>query len=152
MRTSPVLSSSLTFLSEWVFPAFFLLGWPIWIQSALSGSTMDWVAVIVWGVGCIAVLMWSWPIKFVDVEGDYFIISDYFTSHRVPIAHLANITENYYSRTPAIMLYFEPTTPFGKRVRILPPVEWFHSERFDEVMVFLRSLVSDHTGNSHRSR
>jgi hypothetical protein len=73
------------------------------------------------------VVIVSWPIKLITIEGDYFTISNYFTSHRAPIAHLANVTENNISRLPTISLYFEPPTQFGKRIRIIPPQGLFTS-------------------------
>jgi hypothetical protein len=89
--------------------------------------------------------MWSWPIKLVTVEGDYFVISNYITRRRAPVAHLADITESYSGRTPSITLNFEPPTAFGKSVRIIPPQGLFTYDRkgFDEVVTFLRSLAND---------
>jgi len=83
--------------------------------------------------------------KHVAIEGDYFRISNYFVSYRVPVAHLASITEIRDNRTPAITLYFEPPTPFGRRVRIIPPTGLFVFDResFEEVAAFLRSVVND---------
>jgi hypothetical protein len=86
------------------------------------------------------VLIYSWPIKLVTVEGDYFVISNYFTTRLVPIAHLAKVSESYLGRGPTIILYFEPPTPFGKRVRIIPIGS---SSDFDEIMTFLRSLIGN---------
>jgi hypothetical protein len=146
MRTSPDISGSWTFLHKWILPACFLLGWPLWVWSALRGPSAQWIGVILWSVVCVFWLIWSWPIKLVTVEGDYFLISNYFTSHRAPVAHLASITENRDNRTPAITLYFEPPTPFGRRVRIIPPAQRlfiFDRESFDEVASFLRSLAND---------
>jgi len=81
----------------------------------------------------------------VTVEGDYFIISNYINSYRAPIVYLVSMTENYNNRTPTITLYFEPPTPFGKRVRIIPPQGpfMFKREGFDEVAAFLRSRIND---------
>ena len=98
---------------------------------------------MLWSVACTAVLIWSWPIKLVTVEGDYFVMSNYFTSHHVPIAHLASITESHSVHPPTIILHFEPSSPFGKRVRIIPPQVSFAPEGPDEVAAFLRSVVND---------
>jgi hypothetical protein len=95
---------------------------------------------------CVFWLIWSWPIERVTVEGDYFVISNYFTSRRVPVTHLASITESYGFRPPTIVLHFEPPTPFGKRVRIIPPVHGLFiidSKSSDEVAAFLQSLVKN---------
>ena len=137
MRTPPKLSSSLTFLGEWVVPAAFLLGLPLQIQAALRDPTFPWPIPILWGIACIYVLIFSWPIKKVTIQGDYFVISNYFTNRRAPIAHLARVSKSDLGRGPAINLYFEPPSPFGKRVRILP------GDDFDEIMAFLQSLISN---------
>src|SRR5262245_28473694 len=143
MRTSPTLSSSLTFLNKWIFPALFLPGWPLWILSALRGPWDAWIFAILWSIACVALLLLSWQIKLVAIEGDYFVISNYFAKRRVPIAHLVSITENSYFRAPAITLHFEPPTPFGSRVLIIPPVGFFNNEGFDEAVTFLRDLLND---------
>ena len=144
-RTSPQLSSSFTLAHKWILPAGFLLGWPLWIWSALRGPSGEWIGAIFWSFWCAYWLIWSWPIERVTVEGDYFLISNYFTSCRVPVANLASIVEIRDDRTSAITLYFEPPTPFGRRVRIIPPTGLFVFDResFDEVAAFLRSVIND---------
>jgi hypothetical protein len=136
MRTPPKLSSSLTFVSEWLFPAGFLAGLFAHIHIALRDPEYPIAALILWGIGSIVILIYSWQIKRVTIEDDYFVISNYFTTHRAPIAHLARVNKSYFSRGPMIVLYFEPSGPFGKRVRIIP------GDGFDEIMAFLQSLIS----------
>jgi hypothetical protein len=143
MRTSPQLSSFLTFLHKWLFPALFLPCWPVWIWSAIRGPLVAWMGAILWGAACALLLIWTWPIKRVTIEGGFFTISNYITSYRVPVVHLSSITEHHSVQPPAITLYFEPPTPFGRRVRIIPPVGSFNNEGYDKVMTFLRGLLSD---------
>jgi hypothetical protein len=90
----------------------------------------------------------------VTFEGDYFVISNCFTSHRVSVAHLASITEIRDDRVPTITLYFEPPTPFGGRVGIIPPVESSAINRagFDEAVTFLRGLLNEHERPSAKIR
>ena len=144
MRPSLRLSSSLTFLGEWVFPALWLLSLPLWIQDALRipFPLAKWVIVILWSVGLILVLIYSWPIKLVTLERDCFVISNYFTSRRVPITHLAKVSESYAGRVPTIILHFDPPTPLGKRVRIITATGLFlfNNRDFDEIVALLRSL------------
>ena len=95
---------------------------------------------------CVFWVIWSRPIERVTVEGAYFLISNYFTSRRAPVTNLASITENFSIRPPTITLHFEPPTPFGKSVRIIPPAQGlfiFDRKGFDEVAAFLRSVVND---------
>ncbi len=112
---------------------------------ALTATTFRkvmWMLVIVWGIGFIVILIYSWPIKLVTLEGDYFVISNYFTSCRVPISHLTTVGESaLVSRGPTIILYFEPPTPFGKHVRLITPL--FSKSSDNEIAVFLRSLISN---------
>jgi len=144
MATPPRLSSSLTFLNEWVIPALLLLSWGWQIQEAMriSMPLAKWIMIIIWGIAFILVLIFSWPIKLVTVEGDYFVISNYFIKRRVLITHLAKVAESaILNRGPTIILYFEPPTPFGKRVRIIPP--WLSKSSDNEIAAFLRSLISN---------
>lgn len=101
--------------------------------------------VILWGVAGVAMLIRSWPIKRVTIEGDFFIISNYLTSYCVPVAHLAGVTEGFGTRLRRIILHFKPPTPFGKRICIIPPQGSSTSDRksFDEVIAFLQSLVKN---------
>jgi hypothetical protein len=154
MRTSPQFSSSSTLFHKWVLPACFLLGWPLWIWGALRGPSVGWIGAIFWTFWCAFWLIWSWPIKRVTIEGNYFLISNYFTCHRVPVSHLASITEIRDNRTPAINLYFEPPTPFGRRVCIIPPCGIFvyNWKSFDEAATFLRGLLNEHERPSAKMR
>jgi hypothetical protein len=154
MRTSPQLSSSSTLLHKWIFPAIPLLALPFLAHSALRGPSGEWIGVIFLSVVSVGLLIWAWPLKHVTIEGDYFRISNYFVSHRVPVAHLASITEIRDNRIPAINLYFEPPTPFGRRVRIIPPsgIFIFNQEGFNEVVTFLQGLLNDHERPSAKMR
>ena len=149
MRTSPQLSSSWTFTYKWGLPAFFLPGLIAWIYGALRHPPREWTdagIILLIGIGVCYWLIWTRPIKRVTVECDHFVISNCFTSHRVPVARLASITEIRDDRVPTITLYFEPPTPFGGRVRIIPPVESSAIKHagFDEAVTFLRGLLDDH--------
>ena len=144
MRTSPKLSSDfLTLVHKWILLAFSLLACLMWIRVALSGDSLGRIMLIFWSVAGVALLIWSWPIKRVTIEDDFFIISNYFTSYRVPVTHLANVTEGFGTRVRRIILHFKPPTPFGKRICIIPPQGLSISDRksFDEVTAFLQSLV-----------
>jgi hypothetical protein len=141
MRPRLKLSSSLTFFSEWIFLVVWLVVTFVHIRIALTNPEYPMPVGILWGIGLIFVLIYSWSIKKVTIEGDYFVISNYFISRRAPITHLSKIGKSYFSRGPMIILYFEPPTPFGKRVRIIPPGSSKSSE--DEIMAFLQSLIDN---------
>ena len=142
MRTPPKLSSQLTFLCEWFIPASYLVygiqnsSYALSIFGALA--LVKWIVVMVWGVGFILISIYAWPIKQVAIEGDYFVISNFFVIRRAPISHLARVSESQLlSHGATIILHFEPPTPFGKRVRLITP---FGSSD-DEIAAYLRSLI-----------
>ena len=80
-------------------------------------------------------------IKVVTIDGDHFILSNGFTQHRVPIFHLVSVTVRSYRGSKTLFIEFDPPTPFGNRVCIVTPMEFFSHEYFDKVVAFLRSLI-----------
>jgi len=136
------LTSSATLLNQWIIPLLFWAGWLFIIGAGLTNPRGMLLLAIGWGIPCVLLLVWARLIKEVSIEGDFFVISGHFATHHVPIAHLANIAVVRWSRTPAINLYFEPPTPFGRRIIIIPPYQFFSRERFDEVFTFLKALSS----------
>ncbi|MBO0863000.1 MAG: hypothetical protein J2P21_31795, partial [Chloracidobacterium sp.] len=162
--------SSTYFLTspKWFPPSYM---WVLALLVALSVLDQSWKVtsffVIFFSLMSVQWIKWVWPLKHVTIEGDYFCISDYLVSHRVPFAHLTGLTEirairdngsrysKYYldndthevrymaSPTPAIDLYFDPPTPFGKHVRFIPPSSLFDREPFNEALTFLLGLLND---------
>jgi hypothetical protein len=122
-------------------PTAFLFSWPAWICLAVHGHEGLWIIAIVWGLMVVHLIIESRLIKVVTIDGDHFIISDGFTQHHVPIAHLASVTVRSYRGSQTLFIEFDPPTPFGKRVCIVTPVEFFSHEYFDKVVAFLRSLI-----------
>src|SRR5262245_42800249 len=144
MRTSPQLSSSFTLAHKWITPACFLLGWPLWVWSALRGPLGDWIGGIFWIFWLAYWLIWSWSIERVPMQSQSLSICNYFTNRRVSVTHLDSVTESYgvYSK---MTHHLDRSTPFGKPVRIIPPQGLFISDRksFDELASYLPSVVND---------
>ena len=134
------LSSSATWMTKFVLPAVFIGTWPVWLIHAWVRGGAEWIPFVFWGIAFMAVLIWTRPIKKVTLEGDEFVISNYFNTHRVPISHFRRFTENRMNRTPTIDLHFDPPTPFGRQVRIVPP-RVFSTKPYDDVVALLRSLI-----------
>jgi hypothetical protein len=142
MNSPPKLSSAMTVFSKFILPGAFLGTWPIWFFGAVSDSGFTWFGAAMWTAACVWLVLWSRPIKFVTFGGDAFSISNYFSTRSVPASHLRRIEEDRHNRTPTITLYFEPPTDFGSRIRIVPPSGFFSRAAFDDVSLFLHSLLS----------
>ena len=142
MTPAPKLSSDRTIFAKWIFPGAFLAGWPGWLFNAVSHGGAEWIPAVMWTIFSVWLVIWSRPIKFVTLRGDSFVISNYFSTHSVLTSSLIRIKEDRHNRTPTIMLYFEPPTAFGPRVRILPPVGFLSRAAFDDVSCYLHSLLN----------
>ena len=137
------LSSSTTLFWKWGMPAWFLFVWLVIIKLALQGPAGHWLLVIWGGILCIFCFYFTSTIKVVTIAGDHFIIFDGFTKHRVPIAHLTQITRGRSIRQPSsILLEFEPPTPFGREVHIITP-RGFTDKKYYEIKTFLQSLIDN---------
>jgi hypothetical protein len=123
-------------------PVFFLLSGPDYLRliSHRPGYAWSvWVAIISWFFlfGCYFVLWRS--IKRVSVDGDYFLISNYVRTHRAPLNSLSAIA---IEKRGGIVLHFEPPTPFGSSVRIIPPIEPFDDTLAQEAASYLKSIIN----------
>jgi hypothetical protein len=148
VKTTPELSSSLTFFHKFLLPVGFIAALPAWLQLALRSGGYEWIPAIGWLVACGVLLVWSRSIERVSVDGNSFLISNYITTHRVPISHFHGISERRHNRTPTIVLHFDPPTPFGRSIRIIPPGQMFGASRFDKAASFLKSLIDEHQLNA----
>ena len=84
----------------------------------------------------IGLLWWSLPIKEVWYRDGHFVISNYVREVTVPASHLSHIDESSMNRTPNILMFFNPPLPFGKKVRLIPPLG-----EFEEKAALLRDLL-----------
>lgn len=142
MTSPPKMSSDFTVFSKFILPGLFLASWPVWLYVAIVRDGSAWWASVLCTVACVWLVLWSRPIKRVSVQGDCFVISNFFSVCSVPMAHLHHFDEDRHNRTPTITLHFDPPTKFGSRVRIVPPVDFLGHARFDGVSAYLRSVVN----------
>ena len=117
----PVLSSENTFFCKFVLPAPFILMTPFMLYNALSGGGQSWQPALFVAAACLAVVVWTRPLKFVEIKGDQLSVSNSIKTYLIPARDLYFMEVDRDTKTPSITLYFNPPTPFGKSIRILPP-------------------------------
>ncbi len=117
----PVLSSDMTFFHKFALPAPFIFISSIVVSSAVAEGGLAWIFALFWTAACLALLVWTSPMKFVEIKGDQLSVSNSIKTHLVPARDLYFIDVDRDVKTPSITLYFNPPTPFGKSIRILPP-------------------------------
>ena len=137
----------MTFVDKYVFPIPFILVWPVWLQRAIREGGAEWFIALGWAIGCAFFFSWSWHLARISISDDHFLISNYFSVHRVPFSHLRRLTEHPWDRSRTISLFFEPPTPLGAHVRVLPPSEFFSSARYDDIVAFLTALIQHREPN-----
>src|SRR6266853_672745 len=115
------LSSSQTWVTKFELPSALLLGAWLFLPTDVEHGVFSWLALVGWLTACAGVVAWTWPMKTVALEDNVFLISNWFSTRRVPSTHLRKISESRMNREPTITLYFDPPTPFGGKVRIVPP-------------------------------
>lgn len=145
------LSSDLTFISKFILPGFPLGFICLILPTAITKGGGVWILIGLLVFGLIAALIWSLPIKVVEIEGDHFSISNFRSTHLVPISNLFYFEEDRMNRTPSIMLHFDPPTPFGKSVKFIPPRGSLmkRMSAFDEICDWLKEVLK--TNNADQS-
>jgi hypothetical protein len=143
------LSSSLTPLTKFIFPAMFVAIVPIWVLAATEHK-QAWLFAALWTAVGAFVVWWTLPIKKVRLEGERFWIINFVREVEVPTAHLDRFIEDRDNRTPNLTLFFTPSTPFGSEIRIVPPFGFEDTASFDDVAATLSAIVSRNRGAESR--
>jgi hypothetical protein len=118
-----ILSSALTPVSKFVAPGLFVV---LPLSSVLSTPTQSfaWIFAIVWfGIGAVVLWWWALPIKKVSLMGNHLRISNYWREIDVPVSQIAKIRGSRWNRAPNVTLSFDPPTPFGRKIRIVVPLD-----------------------------
>jgi len=73
------------------------------------------------GIGStIAMLIFSWPLKKVTLEGETLLVSDYFQDTMVPISNINVVEESHAFQRRRIILHLKEPCQFGKRIIFIP--------------------------------
>jgi hypothetical protein len=83
-------------------------------------------------------IMWARSLKFVEIKGDHLAVSNFTKTVLVPARDLYFMEVVREMKPPSITLYFNPPTPFGKCIAILPPSDW-KKANFDSATRWLQS-------------
>lgn len=142
-----LLSSRSTPVTKFLLPGMFMACIPLWAMAA-AGPAPAWIFAILWVGACAFMVWWTLPIKKVQLVEDQFRISNYRRTVEVPTAHLDRFSEDRYNQTPNLTLYFSPPTPFGPKVRIIPPIEMLSRTAFDQIAAILQEIVRRNRGGA----
>jgi hypothetical protein len=157
------LSSAQTFVIKFVFPvvwigsftiaALSLFLFPNSWHGADGGppeANIKWFFLFATLVGS-AFIWWACVrLKRVRMDTRALYVSNYSTEIVVPLANVAEVTENRWVNSHPVTIRFHSDTEFGSQVTFMPKVRWFAFWSSHPVVEEIRRAVDLATGRNDR--
>ena len=162
MNTTPrTLSSAQTFLMKFVFPLLWIGGFALATAGLFlfPGSWHDaggdppepqvkWFFLFL-TIGGSALIWWSCVrLKRVRMDDKVLYISNYTREITVPLANVAQVSENRWLNSHPVTIEFHSGTEFGSRVVFMPKFRWFAFLSSHPVVQEIRVAVERATGRA----
>ena len=115
------LSSILTIVYKFIFPAAWLLGFGFGVLRMLINNHprgLFFAAITI--VGCFVFLLLCFPLKMVWVGEDYLIVSNFFKKIKIPLHSIDTIRENKWINTKNVTIDLKTDTEFGQHIVFMP--------------------------------
>ncbi|WP_257385613.1 hypothetical protein [Tahibacter caeni] len=124
------LSSAQTFFMKLVFPA-------VWIvlcgsivlaahfRESQASPGLGAFPFLIWGIGAFAMLWMCMPLKRVSIDDGNLYVSNYFREIKVPLAAIADVTENRWINIHPVTIHLKRDTEFGNRITFMPKSRMF---------------------------
>jgi hypothetical protein len=124
-----MLSSSVTFIYKFVFPAIWILIAGILVIVTVEGvhrtsfpdTATSLLIVVPWLLGAIFLLRFAAPIVRVELRDGRLYASNYRREIEIQRSDIASVTQNVWVNVRPITLHLRNETPFGTRIRFIPP-------------------------------
>jgi len=160
MNAEPqTLSSAQTFFMKFVFPVVWIGGFAAatlslflsphsWTGTGggLPEASMKWFFLFATLVGTIFIWWACVRLKRVRMDGEALYISNYSTEIVVPLANVAEVTENRWVNSHPVTIHFHSDTGFGSHVMFMPKIRWFAFWSSHPVVEQIRLAVYRATG------
>jgi predicted PurR-regulated permease PerM len=123
------LSSSVTFIYKFVFPAIWILIGGFLLFVTVQGirrtslpDTLTWLLIVVpWLLGIVFLHWFAAPILRVELRDGRLYASNYRREIEILRSDIASVTQNVWVNVRPITLHLRNETPFGTRIRFIPP-------------------------------
>ena len=160
MNSEPhTLSSAQTFVMKFVFPVVRIGGFAITTLSlflspnswqgadgGLPAADMKWFFLFATLVGTTFIWWACVRLKRVRMDARALNISNYSTDVIVPLANVAQVTENRWVNSHPVTIRFHSDTEFGSHVTFMPKIRWFAVWSSHPVVEEIRLAVNRATG------
>jgi hypothetical protein len=123
------LSSSVTLIYKFVFPAIWIVVAGILVFLTVEGTrrtsfpdtATSLVIVVPWLLGAIFLLRFAAPILRVELRDGRLYASNYRREIEIQRSNIERVTQNVWVNVRPITLHLRNATPFGRRIRFVPP-------------------------------
>ena len=88
-------------------------------------SWMKWLFLVFTLFGIASAWWFNALFKRVRMDDRSLYISNYFKEVVVPLANVAEVTENRWTNIHPVTVRFHSDTPFGSRITFMPKFRWF---------------------------
>jgi len=117
------MSSRLTPIFKFVFPAVWISGWSFGTYQAFS-----WVFALGGIFGSIFLMWYCSRFRKVFLEGETLIVSDYRREVRVPLARVSRVRRRTWIAPSEIIVIFDSDTGLSDKVVFLPSYCFWDSQ------------------------
>ena len=153
------LSSAQTFVMKYVFPVVWIGGFaigtlslflsPSFLHNPEGGPTdpsLKWFFLIATILGTVFIWWACARLKRVRMDARFLHISNFSTEILVPLANVAEVTENRWVNSHPVTIHFHSETEFGTQVIFMPKIRWFGFWSSHPVVDEIRRAVERATG------
>ncbi|MFL5312360.1 MAG: hypothetical protein ACJ79H_18150 [Myxococcales bacterium] len=117
------LSSRLTFVTKFIFPTVWLLGFSAGTLALLTRSGERGMAIPFGVATILGALLFSklcFPLKSVIAGRDGILVSNFFREIEIPYPQIASIDENKWLNTRVTTIWLKTDCAFGQQLRFQP--------------------------------
>lgn len=126
-----ILSSRLTFFYKFIFPTLWIGGfafttlWVFRVHDATKDVDVRWLVLAALLLGSLGIYWSCMRLKWVALDGDNLVISNYGREVRVPLSSIDRFSSSLLMNPEIIWVHFRLPTPFGNRIIFMPPQRFF---------------------------
>jgi hypothetical protein len=123
------LSSSVTFIYKFVFPTIWISigGFLLFVtiegihRTTFPDTATSLLIVVPWLLGAVFLLRLAAPVLRVELRDGRLYASNYRREIEIPRSDIVSVTQNVWVNVRPITLHLRKETPFGRRIRFIPP-------------------------------
>jgi hypothetical protein len=153
--STKLLSSKLTFLTKFVFPALWIglfgLGTLELWAGKMTGKDgtpppveIKFLFLTMWSVGSVFIWWTCMRLKQVRVGDQSIYISNYLKEISIPIGMITDVRENRWINIHPVTIHFRGDTEFGQKITFMPERRFIAPWKRHPVVDELRLLAGIH--------